>query len=234
MNHVIGIIGGISPESTVEYYQLLLAAYREKTGRAPLIIINSIDIDKIAGLFSAGDLPEVTEYLSDELQKLERAGATCGLIAANTPHLVFNELQRRSKIPLISIVRATCDEATTRGLHRVGLMGTRFTMEGDLYPKALTEAGIVAVIPSADERDYIHEKYMGELIRATFLPETREVLCNIVRRMKHEDSVDGVILGGTELPLIFRADEIDGIPLLDTSRTHVHAVVKYVCESNPL
>jgi aspartate racemase len=234
LEHTIGIIGGISPESTIEYYQLLLSAYREKTGRAPLIIINSIDIDKIAGLFSAGDLPGVTEYLSEELQKLERAGATCGLIAANTPHLVFDDLQRSSKIPLISIVRATCDEAKSRGFHRVGLMGTRFTMEGDLYPKALAEAGIVTVTPSATERDYIHEKYMGELIRATFLPETREGLCNIVRRMKREASVDAVILGGTELPLIFRADDVDRIPLLDTSRIHVHAVVKYVCDSNPL
>jgi aspartate racemase len=234
LEHTIGIIGGISPESTIEYYQLLLSAYREKTGRAPLIIINSIAIDKIAGLFSGGDLPGVTEYLSEELQKLERAGATCGLIAANTPHLVFDDLQRSSKIPLISIVRATCDEAKSRGFHRVGLMGTRFTMEGDLYPKDLAEAGIVTVTPSATERDYIHEKYMGELIRATFLPETREGLCNIVRRMKREASVDAVILGGTELPLIFRADDVDGISLLDTSRIHVHAVVKYVCDTNPL
>jgi len=234
LDHTIGIIGGISPESTIEYYQLLLSAYGEKTGRAPLIIINSIDIDKIAGLFSAGDLPGVTEYLSDELQKLERAGATCGLIAANTPHLVFDDLQRSSKISLISIVRATCEEAKSRGFRRVGLMGTRFTMEGDLYPKALAEAGMVTVIPSADERNYIHEKYMGELIRATFLPETRDGLCNIVRRMKREDSVDGVILGGTELPLIFRADDIDGIPLLDTSRIHVLAVVEYVCDSNSI
>jgi aspartate racemase len=234
LDHTIGIIGGISPESTVEYYQLLLSAYREKTGRAPLLIINSIDIDKIASLFSAGDMPAVTEYLSDELEKLERAGATCGLIAANTPHLVFDDLQRSSKIPLISIVRATCDEAKSRGLRKVGLMGTRFTMEGDLYPKGLADEGIVTVIPSAAERDYIHEKYMGELIRAMFLPETREGLCEIVRRMKREDSVDGVILGGTELPLIFRADDIDGIPLLDTGRIHVQAVVKYVCYSNPL
>jgi aspartate racemase len=113
-------------------------------------------------------------------------------------------------------------------------MGTRFTIEGDLYPKGLADEGIVTVIPSAAERDYIHEKYMGELIRAMFLPETREGLCEIVRRMKREDSVDGVILGGTELPLIFRADDIDGIPLLDTSRIHFHAVVKYVCDSNPV
>jgi aspartate racemase len=232
LDHTIGIIGGISPESTIEYYQLLLSGYREKTGRAPLIIINSIDIDKIAGLFSAGDLPGVTEYLSDELQKLERAGATCGLIAANTPHLVFDDLQRSSKIPLISIVRATCDQAKSRGLRKVGLMGTRFTMGSDLYPKGLAEAGIVTVIPTAAERDYIHEKYMGELIKATFLPETREQLCEIVRRMKREDSVDGVILGGTELPLIFRTDGVEGIPLLDTSRIHVQAVVKYVCDGN--
>lgn len=227
MDHLIGIIGGISPESTVEYYELLLSTYRQKTGRAPAILINSIDIDKIAGLFDAGDLPGVTKYLSEEIRRLEYGGATCGLIAANTPHLVFDEVQRSTTIPLISIVKATCEEVRARGFRTVGLMGTRFTMQSDLYPKALAEAGIRTVTPSVGERDYIHEKYMGELIRGTFLTETREQLCEIVRRMKREDSVNAVILGGTELPLIFRAEEVDGVPLLDTSRIHVSAMVKY-------
>ena len=227
MDHLIGIIGGISPESTVEYYQLLLSAYRQKSGRAPLIIINSIDIDNIAGLFDAGDLPGVTRYLCEEVKRLERAGATCGLIAANTPHLVFDDVQRNTSVPLISIVKATCDEVKARGLRRVALMGTRFTMQSDLYPKALAGAGIATVVPSQEERDYIHEKYMGELIRGTFLSETRERLCEIVGRMKREEGIEAVILGGTELPLIFRADEVDGVPLLDTGRIHVNAVVKY-------
>ncbi len=225
-----GIIGGIGPESTVEYYRLAVALYRERTGDGcyPPLLIDSIDLAKMLGLIGADMLPEVTDYLAGEIEKLARAGADFGALAANTPHVVFEPLLQRSPIPLISIVDATCRAATIRGLRRVGLFGTRFTMQARFYHEGLARAAIDLVLPSSEEQDYIHDKYMGELVKGVFRPDTRQRLLAIVERLESEQGIDGVILGGTELPLILR-DENEGVPLLDTTRIHVEEIVANIC-----
>ena len=130
----LGIIGGLGPESTVDYYQLIVATYRERThGSYPAIIINSIDLNKARDLVTANALADLTEYLVAEVQRLARAGADFGLLAANTPHIVFDDLRRQSPIPLLSIVEATCEAAQALGMKRVGLLGTRFTMQGRFF-----------------------------------------------------------------------------------------------------
>lgn len=223
-----GIIGGIGPESTIEYYRLMVAAYRERKpdGSYPPIIINSIDLTKMLGLIAANQLAEVTDYLVGEVQKLARAGADCGLLAASTPHIVFDEIRRRSPIPLISIVEATCDAAKNLGLNRLGLFGTRFTMQGRFYPEVFSKAGISLAVPDESDQAYIHEAYMNELVKGIFLPQTRERLLTIVDRLKERESIRGLILGGTELPLILRDATARGIPILDTTQIHVRAMVK--------
>jgi aspartate racemase len=168
----------------------------------------------------------VTEYLIGEVQKLARAGADLGLLASNTPHVVFDETSRRSPIPLISIVEATCEAAKATGLKRLGLFGTRFTMQGRFYPEVFSREGITLVLPDPEEQAFIHDKYMNELVRAIFLPETRERLLTIVDRLKEREGIEGLILGGTELPLILRDVADRGIPFLDTTRIHVQAVVE--------
>ena len=127
----LGIVGGIGPDSTVDYYRSLIQMWREQTqdGSAPSILLNSIDLKKMLDLFAAKALAEVTVYLSGAMERLARAGADVGLFAANTPHIVFGELQRRSSIPLISIVEATREAAEELGLRRLGLFGIRFTMQ---------------------------------------------------------------------------------------------------------
>ena len=223
----IGIIGGIGPESTVEYYRLMIAAYRAQItdGSYPAIIINSINLQKIVDLITANELAEVTEYLLGEVQKLARAGADLGLLAANTPHIVFDELQSQSPLPLVSIVEATCAEAKALGLQRLGLFGTRFTMQGRFYSKVFAREGLTLVVPTNDEQAYIHDKYMNELVNGIFLPETRARLLSIAEYMKGRDGIKGLIMGGTELPLILRDVHSQGIPFLDTTRIHVKAVV---------
>jgi aspartate racemase len=222
-----GIIGGIGPESTIEYYRQMVAAYRERKpdGSYPPIIINSIDLQKMLGLIAANELAEVTDYLVSEVQKLAKAGADCGLLAANTPHIVFDEIHRRSPIPLISIVEATCNAAKSLELKRLGLFGTRFTMHGQFYPEVFSKAGISLAIPSEGDQGYIHEKYMREFVNGIFLPETRERLLTMVDRLKESEGIQGLILGGTDLPPIFRDSTTRGIPFLDTTRIHVKAIV---------
>ena len=223
----VGIIGGIGPESTVEYYRSIVASYREqkRDGSYPSILINSIDLTRMLGLIGENRLAEVTEYLVHEVQKLERAGANFGLLAANTPHIVFDDIQSQSSIPLISIVKATCEEAQSLGLKKVCIFGTRFTMQQRFYPDIFTSAGIALVAPGLDEQNYIHDKYMNELVPGTVLPETRERLLMIVDRMLEQQGIDGLILGGTELPLILKEAEYQGIPFLDTTKIHVKYIV---------
>jgi aspartate racemase len=224
----LGVIGGLGPESTVEYYRLIIAAYQERAGDGsyPPVVINSIDLKRMVDWITAGELAKIAEYLLAELQRLAGAGADVGLLSSNTPHVVFDEVSSRSPIPLVSIVEATCDEAKALGLKRLGLFGTRFTMRGQFYPKVFSREGLALVIPDEEEQAFIHEKYMNELLKGIFLPETRERLLAIAGRMRERDRIEGLVLGGTELPLILRDETAGGVPVLDTGRIHVGAAVE--------
>ncbi|MDR3749358.1 MAG: amino acid racemase [Acidobacteriota bacterium] len=222
----VGIIGGIGPESTIDYYRLILAGYRaHRPDDSPSIVINSVDVNKLLDWMNGNQLSQVIDYLAEALEKLARAGADFGIIAANTPHIVFGDLQQRSPIPLISIVEATCTEAKKRGIRTIALLGTRFTMQATFYPEVFSREGIRVVVPGKDEQSYLHEKYVGELLQSVFLPETRERLLEIIRRLKEQEQIGAVILGGTELPLLLRDESAFGIPLLDTTKIHAEAVV---------
>jgi aspartate racemase len=222
-----GIVGGIAPESTVDYYRSIIASYREQKpdGSYPSILINSIDLNRMLGLIGANELAQVTEWLAGEVERLARAGADFGLLASNTPHIVFDEIRRQSSIPLISIVEETCAAAKALGLTRLGLFGTRFTMQGRFYPDVFDAAGIALVVPGPDEQAYIHDKYMNELVKASFLTETRDGLLAVVDRLREREGIDGLILGGTELPLILRDPVYHGIRFLDTTQIHVKSIV---------
>jgi aspartate racemase len=225
---IIGIIGGLGPESTIDYYRRLLATHHElRPGDgAPAIIITSLDVKRGLAMVAANKLGELTEYLLVELGRLARAGAECGLLSANTPHIVFDEVQQRSPFPLVSIVEATCAEAKRQKLKNLGLFGTRFTMQGRFYPDVFTREGVGLTVPTAQEQDFIHDKYINELIPGKFLPQTRDGLLAIATRMKKENGIQGLILGGTELPLILTDSSSLGIPFLDTTQIHVNAILE--------
>jgi aspartate racemase len=222
-----GLIGGIGPESTIEYYRLIIAAYRQRQrdGSYPALIINSINMTKMLDLIAANELAAVTDYLLGEVQQLARAGADFGALASNTPHLVFGALSRQSPIPLVSIVETACDAAQALGLRRLGLFGTRFTMQGRFYAEVFNRQGLALVMPMPEEQAYIHDKYMGELVNGVVLPETRQGLLRIVERLKADEGIDGLVLGGTELPLVLGGETDRGIPFLDTTRLHVDRIV---------
>jgi aspartate racemase len=223
----LGIIGGIGPGSTVDYYQTIIGLYRARIGDGsyPPILINSIDVQRVLTTVGAGELKALTDWLLTELQKLERAGADFAIMASNTPHIMFDDLERQSPLPLISIVAETAAVAKVRGLKRLGLFGTRFTMQRTVYRNVFAGQEMVVVPPEPADLDYIHEKYMSELVDGVFLPETRAGLLAIVDRMTEQSGIDGVILGGTELPLILREPAHNGIPLLNTTRIHCEAAV---------
>jgi aspartate racemase len=223
----LGIIGGLGPESTIDYYGKIIALYRQRTGDGsyPQFIINSINLKKGLDFMDANNLPGMADYLVEEIGKLILAGATFGLISANTPHIVFDDVASRSSIPLISIVEATCIAAKGKKLKRLALFGTRYTMQATFYPKVFSREGIELLLPGPDDQTYIHDRYLNELVSGKFLPATRAGLLAIVDRLKIGSDIDGVILAGTELPLILRDSEHNGIPLLDTTEIHCEAAV---------
>ena len=223
----VGIIGGIGPESTIEYYRFIIDEYRRRQpdGANPAIVINSVDVNKLVRWMTAGEHEEVANYLLAGLETLSNAGVDFAVIAANTPHIVFSRVRAHTALPLISIVEATSDKAKSMGMQRPALFGTRFTMEAKFYPEVFAAAGISIVIPNETERAFIHDKYMNELLPGIFAARTGEQLMEIVQRMKLRDEIDGLILGGTELPLILRDSKIEGVPFLDTTRIHVDRIV---------
>ncbi|HEY0729008.1 MAG TPA: amino acid racemase [Pyrinomonadaceae bacterium] len=226
MTKTLGLIGGTGPESTIEYYRLLIAKYREQAdGNAPQLLVNSVNLKQLIEWMNAGELPKVADYLSDAIDKLRRAGADLAALTANTPHIVFDELRERSQIPLVSIVEATCDHAEAMSLRSAALFGTRFTMEAPFYPATFASSNVKLVLPNAEEQNYIHEIYFGELLKDVFLPETRVKLLAIADTMKARDGVEAIILAGTELPLVIPDKEHNGMPLLDTTRIHVERLI---------
>lgn len=224
----LGIVGGLGPESTIDYYKTLVEVWRRERpdGSNPPVIIDSLDVQKAIALTTAGDMHGLTEYLVESVQRLARGGAEVALMSANTPHLVFDDVRAASPIPMISIIEAASRAAAARGMKRVAIFGTRFTMQSSMYPDGLRRAGIEAVLPTDDEQIFIHEKYLGELIPGIFRDETREKLIAIIHAIHARSPIDAVILGGTELPLILRESSYGGIAMLDTTRIHVEAAVR--------
>ena len=224
------MIGGLGPESTLDYYQRIIALYRERTGERhyPEFVIVSVDLRKGLDFMDANDLGGMSDFLLEGIDKLARAGADFGIISANTPHIVFDQLAPKTPIPLISIVEATCTAAKARNLKRLALLGTRYTMQTDFYPKVFARESVELFVPDSQDQDYIHDKYFSELVPGKFLPETRARLLAIIDQMKTSRDIDGVILAGTELPLILRDPIHNGIPFLDTTKIHVEAAIAHM------
>lgn len=223
----LGIVGGLGPESTIEYYRFILDGYRARMpdGSAPHLIIDSLDVNRGIAMLDANDLFGLTDYIAESIARLARAGADLALIAANTPHLVFDEVERRAAIPLLSIVQATCNQARALGLSRLGLLGTGFTMSARFYPEVFERAGLELLTPNEHERALIHKTYIGELLKNQFRPESRSAILGIIERMRKEERVAAIILAGTELPLLLRGFEGEEVQFLDTTMIHVKAAV---------
>ena len=222
---ILGLVGGLGPESTIDYYRRILDAWaREAPGTSPSLVIDSLDV--MHGLrLVATDRAAFIAYLRASVNRLAGAGVDFIAMTANTAHLVFDELAAEAPVPMLSIVEVCAREAHARGLRRLALLGTRFTMEGPFYPEVCARHGIAVVPPDAAEREWIHARYVGELLQGDFRDETRRGIVAIVERLRDEAGIDGVILGGTELPLLLRAETVAGLPTLDTTALHVAAIV---------
>lgn len=229
----VGLVGGLGPESTIDYYRRTLEAWhREDPSSAPSIVIDSLDPQRALRL-AGSDREAFTEYLTASIRRLAGAGVDFAVLTANTAHMVFDDLAARSPVPLLSIVETCAREARERGLFRLALLGTRFTMEGTFYPIVFERYGLTIVAPEDTDRTWIHERYVGELLKGEFRDDTRDAFISLAGRLRDESSVQGVILGGTELPLLLPDPLIADVPSLDTTALHVAAIVRRLRGSDP-
>ncbi len=227
----LGLIGGMGPESTIPYYHDIVYGVQEALGESifPELSIESVNVFKVLGLCSEKKYDELTEYLMKAINNLARSGADFAALSANTPHIVFDRLKAQSSIPLISIVEATCEEAKRRGLMKIGLIGTIFTMTGEFFKTPFEKEGIQVIIPSESEMVLINEKISKELELGIVKEETLRYFQNIISRMRDEDGIEAIVLGCTELPLLLN-DEVSPVPCLDTMQIHIRTIIDTILD----
>ncbi|MCH6264908.1 aspartate/glutamate racemase family protein [Neobacillus citreus] len=228
----VGIIGGIGPEATVDYYQSIISKFQEKIGskeELPELFINSINMYKMFRLLMNGQTEEVIHYLTDAVQKLESVGADFVVMCGNTPHIVFDQIQQKVQVPMISIVEETCLKARELSLEKLGLIGTKFTMENDFFQKPFISHNIEIVVPNQTEQEYIHRKIVEELENGIVNKETKEGFLTIIAEMINQNGIQGIILGCTELPMLIKNEDLTIHPL-NTAEIHINKIVDIIFE----
>ena len=224
----IGLIGGTTPESTRIYYELLIEGARQPGGdplENPEIVIYSINLTELVQIQRTGERRDVVRFLARVAERLEAAGAEVAALTANTPHAYLEELRAESPVPFVSIVTATRDAAAERGLKKALLLGTRTTVEAEMYPSEFAESGIEIVRPDEPERQFLDKTIYNDLALGRVTSEIRQRYLDVCSRHIEEDGIDSVILGCTEIPLVISQDDLE-IPVLDTTVTHAAAILE--------
>lgn len=223
----IGVIGGMSWESTQTYYRLLNEQVRERLGglHSAKVILNSVDFAEIEPLQHQGDWQGTADILVKAAQSLEAAGADFFLIGTNTMHKVAPEVQKAVKIPLLHIVDATAEALKADGITTVGLLGTKFTMEQAFYRERLEGQGLKVLIPSETQRNAVHEVIFKELCLGVTKPASKRAYLDIISDL-HWQGAQAVILGCTEIGMLIKPTDTK-VPLYDTTELHANAAVTY-------
>ena len=220
----IGILGGMSYESTIKYYDLLLQKYYDEYNdyNYPEILIYSLNFQKVIDYELGNDTPKYVDYLMGGINSLHKGGADFIIMAANSPHAVYDDLVKKTNLPILSIVEATAEEALELGLNKLLLIGIKFTMQSSFYQRIFEKFNMQVITPEDIEQDLIDQIIFDELVIGKFKNESKQKMLEII----HNYDVDGVILGCTELPLIFHKNDTS-IKLLDTIEIHVEAALKF-------
>ena len=225
----IGLLGGMSWESTVLYYQLLNEGVRERLGglHSAKILMNSVDFAEIEQFQVNGQWQEAGQNLAAAAQGLERSGADMVLICTNLMHKVAPIVEAQIKVPLLHIADATGKVIKEQGLKKIGLLGTRYTMEEDFYRQRLWDNfGLDVIIPEPEDREYVHRVIFDELCVGEFTDESRKNYLAIIDKLRQQGA-EGVILGCTEIPLLVRQEDTD-LPLLNTAALHAQYALEKI------
>lgn len=223
----LGLIGGTSWVSTVDYYRYINKLANEKRGglNYAQILLYSISFNDVKSLADASDWENLGLLLSGIAQNLENAGAEAIVLCANTIHIVAEKVEEKIQIPLIHITDATAQEILRQGLKKVALLGTKFTMDNDFYRERLARFGIETIIPNDDERDFIHSSIFEELGKDIFTAETKQKYLEIIENL-NERGAEGVIFGCTEIPMLLKPEDCP-VPSFDTTFLHAQTAVDF-------
>ncbi len=226
----IGIVGGLTWLSTIDYYRLLNQGVNEKLGgvSSAKIILHSVEFAEIKKLTVAGEWDGIAAILIKAAQGLERAGADCLLIGANTMHKIADTIQQAINIPIIHIAEATADAVNKKQLSKVALLGTKYTMLLDFYKTKLAAKNITTIVPGAEDITFINDSIYEEMGKGIFLPETKARYIPIINKLV-EQGAQGIVLGCTEIPIIIKQSD-SPVPVFDTTSIHVNAAVKFALE----
>ena len=227
----IGLIGGMSWESSLEYYRLINEGIKARLGglHSAQCLMYSVDFAEIEVLQHEGRWTEAARLLSAATQNLERGGADFIVLCTNTMHKVADEMQASVKIPLLHIADATAQRVKEAGIEKIGLLGTRFTMEEDFYKGRLSQKyGLTAMVPAAPDREIVHRIIYDELVLGQINQRSKEQYLNVIAQLV-DRGVEGVILGCTEIGLLVQQADSQ-VPLFDTTRIHAEAAVQYALQ----
>ena len=223
----LGLIGGTTWVSTIDYYRLINQQVNEKLGglNSAKILLYSVNFAEFNPPTDPNDWGELTQKFTEIAENLEKSGAECIVFCANTPHLIVDKIQLLLNIPIISIAEETAKLVSKSNLKQVGLLGTRITMEQPFYKDKLLNYGIETVIPEFDDRQFIHNSIIYEMSKDIFKDETKERYLQIIKKLIVQ-GVDGIVLGCTEIPIIIKQKD-STVPLFDTTLIHASAIVDF-------
>jgi aspartate racemase len=226
----IGILGGLTPQATIEYYKLIISQYHNKIDSAvfPEMVIESVDVSKVHHLTMGKKFQQLIQYLSESMNNLMKAGSDVILIASNTPHLFYEDITRNVGVPVISIVDATYNEVMKSKKNRIGLLGTIPTMQSDLYKKPFINTEIQIFVPEITQQDFLQEKIFKQFSRGIFIEEDITAVGNMIHQLKSKYNINGLILGCTELPIFLEQDDWDDITLFNTAAIHVDSLIRFL------
>lgn len=226
----IGIIGGLSPESTILYYKTIIEEYRRKfkDENYPNIIIYSVNFGKFTKLISEGKDEAAAEMLVEAAKSLEKAGASCILIAANTPHMLLNYIKARVKTPIISIIDALAEELKKDNVKTVGLLGTKFTLTKPFYIEGLRKHGINALTPQPEDIELVNKIIYQELVKGIVRSESKKQLIKVIEKLI-DNGAQGIALACTELPLLITG-KVNNIKLYNTAKIHATKALEYATQ----
>ncbi|WP_027186604.1 aspartate/glutamate racemase family protein [Desulfovibrio cuneatus] len=223
----LGLIGGMGPESTLIYYKQLNYGFQQANtnNHFPAFVLENVDVHQVLQFCAVQDYPGLCSFLLNAIHNVAKAGATFAALAANTPHIVYEQLVPRSPIPLVSIIETTCSAVQKKQMTKVGLLGTSFTMQQDFYKKPFHAAGISVAIPCAEDAAKINTYIMQELERGIFLETTKQEFLRVIHKMQEDQGIEGIILGCTEIPLLLPVADVP-LPAFDTMQEHIDALVQ--------
>jgi len=224
----IGLIGGMSWESSLEYYRIINEGVKRKLGglHSAKILMYSVDFEEIEKVQHQGKWDEATKLMIEAAQRLEKGGVDFVVICSNTMHKMSGEVQKNIGIPLLHIGDATAEKIKEASFKKVGLLGTRFTMEEDFYKgRLIGRYGLEVVIPDEKGRQIVHDIIYKELCLGVIKPSSKEQFCEIIQNLVR-DGAEGIILGCTEIPLLIKQEDVK-VPLFDTTRIHAESIVEY-------